>query len=77
MIERHYTVSDVSDIFGGIHQETVYDWIRDGLFPNAVQVRNIYYIPAQDVQALLEKSRVNNSKNPQRKRFSKGLIPDN
>ena len=52
------TPEEVAAIFKIKRIRTIYTWIADGLFPNAIIVRRQYRIPRPDVDALIETSRM-------------------
>lgn len=54
---EYLTVKDVTQMFRLKKEETVRDWIKRGMFPNAIK-RDGYLIPRHDVDALIERQRV-------------------
>ena len=51
------TVDEVAEIFRLKNKRTIYTWIKNGVFPNAVE-RGGYLIPRKDVDELIEQSKV-------------------
>lgn len=47
-----YTVSLLSSLFSRT-EETIRDWIADGLFPRAFKVKDGWYVPESDVKKLI------------------------
>lgn len=51
------TVKEVTKIFRLKKEETIREWIKKGIFPNAIKTDG-YLIPRQDVDALIEQSKI-------------------
>lgn len=51
------TVKEVTKIFRLKKEETIREWIKRGIFPNAIKTDG-YLIPRPDVDALIEKSKI-------------------
>ncbi len=72
------TPDEVAEIFKLKRIRTVYDWIAEGLFPNAIVVKRQYRIPRSDVDDVITRSKVNGSCPPpappgKRRVISKGV----
>lgn len=52
------TPEEVAGIFKLKRIRTVYEWIGDGLFPNALLIKKQYRIPRPDIDALIEQSKL-------------------
>ncbi len=59
------TPEEVAAIFKIKRLRTIYTWIADGLFPNAIVVRRQYRIPRPDVEALIQTSKMTDREKPQ------------
>lgn len=51
-----YTVRDLTKLFRR-HENTVYRWLEERLFPNAFRVKDGWFIPAKDVKRLMKMGR--------------------
>jgi len=49
MLPPNYTVQELCQYLR-VHENTVYRWISDGVFPNAFQIGRDWRIPLDDVQ---------------------------
>lgn len=51
MSDKLYTVAQLGEIFD-VTRQTIYNWHKDGRFPNAITVgdKNTILIPASDVE---------------------------
>lgn len=73
------TPEEVAAIFKIKRIRTIYTWIADGLFPNAIVVRRQYRIPRPDVDALIAASSMQDGDLPtptrpaKRRQISDGL----
>jgi hypothetical protein len=52
-MNEFYTVKDVAKIFRVNREETIRNWIRRGLFPNAIKTDG-YLIPQRDIDAFIK-----------------------
>lgn len=55
---EYLTPEDVAGIFKIKRIRTIYEWIADGLFPNVICIRKQYRITRQDVDQLIERSKL-------------------
>jgi len=48
---RLLTVQTLAELFSR-HPNTIYQWIKEGLFPHAFKVKDGWYVPATDIHRL-------------------------
>lgn len=54
---EYLTVREVTHIFRLKKEETIREWIKKGIFPNAIKTDG-YLIPRGDVDSLIEQSKI-------------------
>lgn len=55
---EYLTPEEVAGIFKMKKTGTIYEWIADGLFPNVICIKKQYRITRQDVDQLIERSKL-------------------
>jgi hypothetical protein len=51
-LPKLYTVKALAELFDK-HPNTIYRWFEEGLFPHAFKIKDGWYAPERDVEALI------------------------
>ena len=52
-VRKFYTVKVVAEMFGR-DPETIYRWIKEGIFPQAFKVKDGWFVPDRDIRRLMK-----------------------
>jgi len=55
-MRKFSSVRDLAALFSK-HENTIYTWLDEGLFPNAFKVKGLLYIPQSDIDRLRRQGR--------------------